>query len=182
MLDGPLILGVDAATRTGLALGRPGERPDICTLNFRRDRTDGPTDIFGRAITVMATRFRDRCPDLMAIEEPLPGFRSHNFDATRIALGLYGIFTGIAKAKGVRVLPAPIGSWRKFFLGRGNLKGDKAKAECVRLCRQLGWEVPNDDHNAAEAAGIFAWACAIEAPKVCVRPEPLFVATAGRAA
>lgn len=173
------ILALDPATRTGIAFGEPGRAPDICTVNFRRSRNDDVEDIFGRAVAFAATRFRDRRPDVLAIEAPLPGGKSKNASATVIALGLYGIFTGIARAKGVRVLPAPIGSWRKFFLGRGNLKGPAAKAECVALCRRLGWEVPGDDHNAAEAAGIWAWACAIETPRAAPRVEPLF---AGRAA
>lgn len=173
------IMAVDCATRTGVAFGAPGLAPDICTFNFRKHRTDTPEDIFGRAVAFAATRFRDHRPDVMAIEEPLPGGKSRNADSTSIAHGLYGIFTGVAKAKGVHVLPAPIGTWRKFFIGRGNLPGAKAKAECVALCRRLGWHVPGDDHNAAEAAGIWAWACAIEAPRQSPRVEPLF---AGRAA
>lgn len=47
---------------------------------------------------------------------------------------------------------AHIGSWRKHFLGRGNLPKALAKQEAIRVCEAFGWDT--FDHNAAEACGI----------------------------
>jgi hypothetical protein len=170
------ILAIDSATATGICTGRPGETPKLETRRWRADETDSAEDIYGRAVVWMATRLRDDLPALVVIEQPVPpsaAWGQTNHDTTLITIGLFGIFCGLAKAKGVRAMRAPISSWRKYFLGRGNLKGDVAKRQAVRLCRELGWDAP--DHNAAEAAGIWSWACAQVAPELAPRVEPLFV-------
>lgn len=168
-----LVMGIDPATKSGFCEGAPGASPRICTVNFRHDASEGPEDICGHAIAWFADRMKSNPPDLIAIEQPFP---SNSFDTSLITLGLYGIFTGIARCKGVELLPVSIQTWRKHFLGFGRLKGDEAKRQCVKLCAQLGW--PADDHNGAEAAGIWMWAGSQVAPKAAQRVEPLFARVA----
>jgi hypothetical protein len=45
-----------------------------------------------------------------------------------------------------------ISTWRKHFLGVGNLKRDEAKIKCLAVCQRLGWNTVEAD--AAEAMGI----------------------------
>jgi hypothetical protein len=47
---------------------------------------------------------------------------------------------------------------------------DKAKLAAKRICRQLKWGDPLTlDDNAADAAGMWAWACAQFEPRVVLR-------------
>lgn len=174
-----IILALDPARRTGFALGRPGRQPLLGVARLA-NKLDEPDDVFGRASAwinkILCGEILDEVPTLLAIEAPIApaevaGFT--NFNTTRIALGLQGIFRGAARARGLRILPAPINSWRKYCLNSGNMRGAAAKAAMVRLCRQLGWgdDVP---HDAAEAAGIFLWAESQIAPHLATRPEPIF--------
>jgi hypothetical protein len=78
-----------------------------------------------------------------------------------VTVGLFGIFCGIVRCKSIPLLPAPVATWRKHFLGRGRLASDVAKAQAMKRCKQLGWTAA--DHNGAEAAGIWSWACAQQA-------------------
>lgn len=182
-IDGP-ILALDPAKRTGVAVGYPGRRPHLGVADFSRE-LDGPEDVFARAM-----RWIDRAldgyiavggavldrPALLAIEAPISPshkFGRTSFDTTLIALGLSAIFRGAARGRGVPIRLAPINSWRKYALGRGDLKGPEAKAAMVRLCRGLRWG-DAVDHNAAEAAGIFLWASGQVSPTTATRPEPLF--------
>jgi hypothetical protein len=159
------ILALDVATKTGVAEGRPGEVPRLQTIDFRGD--DGLTGLYGRATLWMATKLREPAnpsdpispPDLVVIEKPVPpsgAFGHTNHDTTLITLGLFAIFCGIVHCKSIRLEIAPISTWRKHFLGKGNYPGPIAKDMAVERCKLLGWDAP--DHNAAEAAGIFEWA------------------------
>lgn len=169
------ILAIDPAGITGVCEGRPGKVPRLSSLKFKADISDEPEVIFGRAVHWLADRLRTDPPSLIAIEQPFP---SNNFASTMITIGLYGVLTGIVRCKAIPLKLAPVQTWRKYFLGKGNLKGDEAKRQCVKLCAQLGWDVPivgrSPDHNAAEAAGIFSWASSQVDPRNVTRVEPLF--------
>lgn len=168
------IWAIDPATKTGFACGEPGSVPKLSTHDFG-DGEGGHTALFGRATFFLADRLRTIRPGLIVIEAPVPPRQvegGSNYNASEISLGLNGIFCGIAHCKGIPLIPAHIGSWRKYFLGRGNLKGKEAKLQAMKLCAQLGWKAPDD--NAAEAAGMWSWACGQVAPQRAIRVEPLF--------
>lgn len=170
----PYIIALDPATTTGLCHGRVGERPTLIAQSFKSKTEE---DLYGAATAFFATFLKTRSPDLLCIEAPIMAtWGKTNAQTTSITRGLYAIFTGIARCKGIEIKRADIGTWRKYFLGRGNLKGPEAKRQCVALCAQLGWEAP--DHNAAEAAGIWSWASSQLAPRGAQRIEPLFARTA----
>jgi Holliday junction resolvasome RuvABC endonuclease subunit len=162
------ILAIDPSGRgTGIADGCPGQDPFLETVVFATDPDrDGPVEIFGRASSYFLRRLQQTKPELIAIEQPL---MLHN---PMIVCGLYAIIIGQARAHGVRVLTVTVRTWRKFFLGRGTLPGAQAKAEALRVCKALRWKPP--DHNSAEAAGIWLYACSQRAPKLAQQPEPLF--------
>lgn len=151
------ILALDVASKTGVAVGRPGEVPRLQTIDFRGDGE--LPGLYGRAVTWMATQLRDEPPDLVVIERVVPpsgarGFTNH--DTTMISIGMFGILCGIIHCKSIRLELAPISTWRKSFLGKGNYPGTIAKQMAVDRCKLLGWNPP--DHNAAEAGGIWHWA------------------------
>jgi hypothetical protein len=151
------ILALDVATKTGVAEGRPGEVPRLQTIDFRGK--DDLTGLYGRATLWMATKLRDDPPDLVVIEQPVPpsGAWGHtNHQTSMITIGMFGIFCGIVHCKSIRLEIAPISTWRKSFLGRGNHPGVIAKQMCLDRCKLLGWDAI--DHNAAESAGIWSWA------------------------
>jgi hypothetical protein len=172
-MSAPLIVGVDPATLTGLCWGRVGETPRLESRKFRVSPLDKVEDLFGRAASFWGDMLARVEPDIAAIEAPVRVLVTSNEDTTTLTRGLYAIFAGLARARSIRVLPAQISTWRKYFLGHGRLAGAVAKRECLRRCTLMGWTAP--DHNAAEAAGIWLWACAMEHPQLAKRPEPLFV-------
>lgn len=154
------ILALDPATLTGVADGIPGGIPVLSVVRLRNDPDDEAEELFRRAATWMWGRINADPPAVLAIEVPVPphqakGFTQHKTSA--LMLGLYGLYVGIARARGIKVIRAPIRTWRKCALGVGNLPGEQAKAAMMKRCKQLGWYSP--DHNSAEAAGIWLWAC-----------------------
>jgi hypothetical protein len=175
-----IVLALDPAKKTGWCIGTPGARPHLGLVNFAREKDDH-FDIFMRARSWIDTQFSPKngpifgCITVLAIERPVPpskAFGGTNFDTTLIALGLFAIFGAAARYRGIKILPAHIGTWRKYALSRGNLRGAEAKAGMVRLVKGLGWG--DVGHDAAEAAGIWLWASGQLAPERVARHEPLF--------
>jgi hypothetical protein len=179
---GGTVFAIDAATKTGFAFGRPQDTPEIGTVNLGREH-DIPADMFGRAVTWWRERVRRRRPDLLVIEPPIPPgelWKDSSYAATMRLHGIYAIFVGLAKSAGIPVLPAPTSTWRKYFLGDGRMQREKAKLAAVRLCRALNWgDRLTLDDNAADAAGMWAWACAQVEPKLAQRVEPMFLLQRG---
>jgi hypothetical protein len=169
-----LILAIDPATVTGCAEGEPGKTPLLTSHRFRNARADEPVEIaYQRATFWLANRLKDPpLPDEIVIEQPFATVNT-TFDTALIALGLYGIFCGIALCKNISVRPVKVQTWRKAILSAGNLKGKIAKEEAEVLCKRLEWMAP--DHNAAEAGCIWLWGCGMLSPKTTQRHEPLFL-------
>jgi hypothetical protein len=174
-----IVLALDPAKKTGWCVGAPGARPHLGLVNFARE-LDDHFDICMRAGSWIDTQL---CPNaihgrvtVLAIERPVPpskAFGGTNFDTTLIALGLFAIFGAAARSRGIKILPAHIGTWRKYALGVGNLRGAEAKAGMVRLVKGLGWG--DVGHDAAEAAGIWLWASGQLAPERVQYTQPLFI-------
>ena len=176
---GGRVLALDPATKTGFAYGAPDEAPEIGTIDFGRDH-DISADVFGRAVSWWRGRMQTSRADMLVIEPPIPPgelWGGSNYQSTVVLHGLYAIFVGLAMERKMPVLEASTRTWRKYFLGSGNMKRDVAKLAAKRLCRLLKWGDPATlDDNAADAAGIWAWGCAMVAPKIALRVEPMFLA------
>lgn len=152
------VLALDPATITGVADGIAGGTPVLSTVHLRKSPDDDFQDIMCRAAAWMIGRLEARdMPRVVVLETPVPPLASRNFDSTRLAMGLDGLWTGIARSRGLYVRHVTVSSWRKGVLGNGRLKGPVAKARMVEMCKRLKW--PAIDHNAAEAAGVWLWAC-----------------------
>ena len=163
----PRILALDVATHMGVAEGEPGLFPVVTTVKLGREGDDH-ADIFARAALWITRRMLDDPPDLVIFEEPVPKFDSS------LLMGLRGVMLGITRAHAVKLTEVPVATWRLYFLGSGKLKRDIAKARAVETCARLGWG-EGINHNAAEAAGMWLWACAKVAPTKVPRHEPLFL-------
>lgn len=162
-----LILALDPATKCGVAEGLAGGAPDLQTINFGRE-LDDPEDVFGRAGLWVARRLDSPPrPAFFAIEVPVPKYDS------LVVLGLYAIFIGAARARGIPIKRANVRTWRAHCFGNGNLKRPQAKAAAIEVCKRHGW--PAVDDNAAEAGCIWAWCCALVDPRRAPRMEPLFL-------
>ena len=151
------VLALDPATITGVADGIAGGTPVLSTVHLRKSPDDDFDDLMDRAARWMLERLVRDPPRVLVLETPVPPLASRNFDSTRLAMGLDGLWTGIARARGVYVRHAPVQAWRAGVLGNGRMKGPVAKARMVEMCKRLKW--PAIDHNAAEACGIWIWAC-----------------------
>ncbi|HEX5508771.1 MAG TPA: hypothetical protein VFX37_09730 [Pseudolabrys sp.] len=159
MLSAVDVLALDPATKTGVAFGRAGQKPQLWTENFGSEDATCE-DIYARATLFLADFLRTHPVGLFVIEGVVPpsgakGFTNHN--TTMITVGLFAIFVGIARCKRIPWRRVTVSSWRKHFLGSGRMKTDEAKRAAVKRCRMLGWHPP--DHNAADAAGMWDWGC-----------------------
>ena len=160
------ILALDVATRMGVADGEPGSTPALATVNLGRE-LDTHADVFARAALWITRRLLSEPPDLVVLEQPV------GVHDSSLLMGLRGIMIGLTRAHDIKLREVAVATWRLYFIGQGNLKRDIAKARAVDLCGRLGWSAP--DHNAAEAAGIWLWACVQVAPRMVPRHEPLFL-------
>ena len=166
------ILALDIATRMGVAEGAPGETPNIFCIDFgsrggpAAERGLGVAEIFANAVRWATRVFSEHPPKLVVLEGMIP-----KYDKT-VQCGLWAIISGIATLNNVPFEVAPIQTWRAFVLGNGRMPKREAKTRAIQVCTQLGWAVHNDDE--AEAAMIWLWACAQEAPRLAPK-IPLFM-------
>lgn len=175
MFDGPF-LALDIASRCGVAEGLPGERPRLFSVDFKKSADDEMEDICSRGVLWIAERLKVDHPALVIVEAPIPAAAMNgntNANTTALAFGLLGAIAGCIRCKGIPVRRANIQRVRKHFIGRGNLPGDEAKRRVAQQCRALGWDAPN--HDAADAAAVWSWACSQFAPAKAQRVEPLFI-------
>ena len=161
MSDAGEIWCFDVASVTGAAEGVPGAKPRLYTKRFSRE-FDEPEDVFGRATLWIAERLAVSTPKTVYIEAPLGagvGWGHTNAATTNLLIGLWATISGVVRARGIPCHRANVRTVRAHFLGQGNLPGDRAKRECMRVCRSLGWEPNNYDE--ADAAAMWSWAASL---------------------
>lgn len=148
-----MIGGFDVAGRTGYAYGPAHARNpvagfwDLPELNDR----DRPRACAGLYAAVFHT-VRANGITIAAIEHPLHKGSAHGDEGLTM---LSGAAQAAAVNGGAKLILMPYpATWRKVFLGIAFPKNPKET--CVAHCRALGWAI--DDHNAGDAAGIWAWA------------------------
>jgi hypothetical protein len=157
-----IIVALDIATQTGVAVGSPGRAPKSWSVDLGKGRSEDAR--FSKALVLtheLIERFR---PDLIAVEAAVGG----KF-ASAFLIGTVACVRGVCANRGVPVRPYTSGSVRKHFLGRALAKRDfpalkpgaatrAIKGEVIARCRLLGWDVP--DADAADAAALWDFACA----------------------
>lgn len=157
-----IVVALDIATQTGIAVGSPGGKPKAWSVDLGKGR--GEDARFSKALVLTHELIERYRPDLIAVEAAIGG----KF-ASAFLIGVVACVRGVAANRGVPVRSYTSGSVRKHFLGRALAKRDfpslkpaaatKAiKGEVIARCRLLGWEVADD--NAADACALWDFACA----------------------
>jgi Holliday junction resolvasome RuvABC endonuclease subunit len=167
------IFALDLASRTGYALGAPGERPRSgCVVLKKSD--DPPAVAFGNLIFWLNEQCSIERPELVVTEAPfsLQAFKAHsNAEATvRMTYGLHGVVAGMCNRFGLPLQEFHPATIRKHFIGKGRM-GSRAesKAAVIQRCHLLGY-MPKEcrDDNRADALATWDYAGAI-------RPAKLFL-------
>ena len=141
-----MILALDLATQTGVAVGDSAGKPTASTHKL------GPGDHAARFLggALMVKRLiAEHQPDAIAIEEPYLDMKHP--DAARFLYGLRGAVLLSAKSQGYDVHEINIRAIRSHFIGRH--KKGLAKVSTIEQCRRLGWAVANDDE--ADACAVW---------------------------
>lgn len=164
------ILFLDVASQTGVVEGPVGGVPQLQTVRFSRDYDDD-FDAAGRAVLWMAERFALSVPKAVYVEAPpeVGSMQGHtNAQSLTRLIGLVWSIAGVCKARGVPIRTANVKTVRTWFIGQGNMEGQRAKREAARVARELGFEPKNLDE--ADAFAGWYWACGLheggpEAPR-----------------
>lgn len=160
------VLSLDIATRCGVAFGEAGAAPRAWSVDLGKGASDPAR--FAKSIGVARWACQKFEPDLVAVEAPVGGVKT-----SHLLVGMWACVLGECHRNGVSVVKADISSVRRHFLGKHlttkhfpHLSAAHAKAEIKRSvmnrCRALGWDV--EDHDAADAAAIWDYACATHHP------------------
>jgi hypothetical protein len=173
------VLALDLATTSGWALGIPGGDPRCGSVRFGRSG-DSEDDVFEAALRwalkFFAVELNSEDEPLVVLERLLPpqarpGTTSR---AVRDRLaGLHGIIRAAARHNGIRdIRTATVNDVRNHFIQMSGAKRAAAKLQVRHQCELLGWRV-NDD-NAADAAALWSYQCALLNPMTGLRVSPLF--------
>lgn len=165
-----IILALDIATRTGVAVGKAGTAP-VC---FSEDLGKGQSEDarFSKALILTDRLIREHKPDLIAVEAAVGGR-----DTSHYLVGILACVRGCAFNRKVPLKSYHSGSIRKHFVGKAlttrdfpNMSKAAAKKEIKikvwNRCRALNYRVPLNDYDAADAAALFDYACAMERVQV----------------
>lgn len=147
-----ILLAMDLATRTGLAIGDTSGGP-LCHTETLGKPGEGHGHRFSQCLHMTRRLIEQHKPAVIAIEAPIVTGAKGGAERAQLAMGLRACVMGICHIRGVRFLEYPVQTIRKHFIGQGNLKRDEAKRAVMNRCRQLGWHVDND--NESDAAAVF---------------------------
>lgn len=156
-MAGPSILAVDFSKRsTGLAFGRPGERPVLSSISFAKWEGASLAEASSAIIRWLPEALGTFAPDLIVVEAALPPIASREQISARLALGFDFLLKGAAHLRTIRCEEVAGGTWKAFSLGCGNLPSAEAKRRSMAVCKGMGWEAANNDE--ADAACVWIWA------------------------
>lgn len=153
------VLAFDTAIKTGVAVGRPGEKPQTFTVDLGKADWNVRFSRCLRMADHFITKFK---PDLVVVEAPAAG----NFTNADL-VGLTVLVRGQAALRGIHCESVMANSVRKHFLGRAYKASDfpgkshaaakgAIKAMVIGRCVALGWDVKDD--NQADAAALLDFA------------------------
>ena len=159
-----MLLALDISLTTGAAWGGPSShspRSAVCKLPEGRDNFDRAL-VGLRDYVMMMCKFEK--VEIVAIEAAMRRVdREHSEYAAFLLTSLSAVAREAASRHGARIVPAECHTWRRHFIGSGNLSGEDSKRAAMKMCDRLGWTY--QDHNAAEACGVWHWGMARHFPK-----------------
>lgn len=161
-----IILALDLATETGIAIGGPGQKPFCTTVDLGKRLSDA--ERFSRAFRMVGFFVKKYQPRAIAIEGVVGGVNRSDF-----LTGLVACVKCAAFLQGIPVEGHNIGAVRSHFIGRHitssaaefrHIPAKKrkaaargaAKAAVMAKCRMLGWTVLDDNQGDAAALLDFA--------------------------
>lgn len=193
MTEIPRILAIDCATRFGFAFGEAGQKPVSGSKWFTRDGkkpkggsiSNGAK--FSNALRYAAEAAKEFNPTHIYCEAPIAPNAKTGQTSTAVMLVLYGLpaaLQGMFYTLGHHHWDfAHQSSVRSHFIGKGNGKGEAAKAAVQRKCVALGWmnwTDPDISTDRADALALWSYAEMREAPKLCQPVDELFVNSLSR--
>ena len=172
------ILALDIASKLGWARGHVGDAAPTCgSVRFGSDGASHDA-IYGAAGTWMIELLmQEPRPDIVAIEALLPPhvIRKRSNQEHDLLPGLHGVIRMVLFLKGVyRPQLVPVQTWRNHFIDLSVVARGEAKLHVLRKCRSLGWLECADD-DAADACGLWSYACACIDPVTALQVSPLFM-------
>lgn len=163
---GVLILSIDAATRTGFALGYADERPRAWARRLKRPQD--PREEAWREIGLqLRDLFKVERPGLIAVEAPMHAAAQRSADAVVLQWGVVAVIVFIAGAYGIRLEQVDAQKVSKHFTGKARwsaAEGGRAakKAEAVRRCHLLGYmDRESRDDDVADACALWDYAASV---------------------
>lgn len=166
-----IVAALDLATKTGVAVGPLGGRPELWTRDLKskgeaKFHATRLMHIQGLAHRLIA----EHHVDFIAIEKPFVAAHN-NWETTLLTIGLTANVLSWAARKGVPVDIIPAQTVAKHFAGSGKMKRDEKKAAILAACQARGWD-PKDD-NQADAAALWDLACWRLLPSQGVNSRPV---------
>jgi hypothetical protein len=164
-----IILALDLASVTGIAVGSPGGAPTAWSVDLGAGRSEDHR--FSQALVLTHKLIEAHKPDLLAIEAPIGGKTTSHF-----LVGLVACVRGYAHNRKVRVVRKEVAEIRKHFLG-GHITSahykhiknprqakeaarNAGKAAVMQRCKALGWDA--QDYDAADACALWDLVAALE--------------------
>lgn len=158
-----MFLGLDPATKCGWAAWSPGlEKPAIGSFALPSIEDD---------LGAVGFRVHVELNGLLAMlgfervfyEAPIGPQKQSNTNLFTIqkALAISSHIESFCYAKKIRCRQVPMGSWRRYFVGKG--AGEKSatfKAWASDRCRELGWTTRT--HDEADACGVLAYGISLD--------------------
>jgi hypothetical protein len=165
------LLALDVASRTGWAFGKVGDAPSSGSIAFAQPGSSIAAKS-GNALKWSLEFLQDLRPDEIVIEAPIALKKHDNRNILDVVIGLPVAIKGVAFRLGIHKLTEVNAiDVRMFFLGR-NPKRDEAKRATIQRCRDLGFDVADD--NEADAIAIWFYRSAILDPNVGTNLTALF--------
>ena len=181
-----MILCCDVATTTGFAWSEVGGTPQWSTVNF--SGKGGTGEVCAKFRFHLMDRVLALKPSLICMESPYvpipraPHIVRAGTDPSRASKGpapmnpmvlrrllaMVGLVEEIAFERGIKCRECVSSEFVKFWTGKGSWGGrDAKKAAVMRVCRQRGYDIADD--NAADALALWHYAEFIVAPEIASR-------------
>lgn len=152
-----MLLSLDISLTTGVSFGGPN---DLTPRTMLLRLPDGEEN-FDRALAsmresvMMLLKFQK--VEVVAIEAAMQVVnRFHSAYSALLLISLSAVAREAAQRHGARIMLVSCQTWRKHFIGSGNLPGDQSKRMCMKRCDDLGWAYA--DNNVAESLGLWHYA------------------------
>lgn len=159
MTERASVMAIDGSMNVGVVIGAPGQDPGITSWSLPNNGEElGETFLVLRQHlwkAIVDSRAFGQVPiRTIVFESPIVNRRQLNLRMLRKLYGISGIVEMLAYEFGIDCLEIAAGTWKKAFVGAGDVsKKERPYRPWVR-CEQLGWRVRNNDE--ADACGIWA--------------------------